>query len=221
MSLVILLASVCARQPAEDLTSQVSVDPNGEYSWVDRASSHHLFQASTWAPLDANARAELYVASAAVGLLGEDIRACARLMQPAEFQYGADLIVRGAAASADLPPEVLCTIGEGAFLSIATVQRILSRDSLNMDEQNMPLLKEIASLDGLSVTPANERALLAVLLMREGGRTASPLMSADHQASNPASCHTRQVSHRVAPVAHPIPTCVRSNLVCAGRTSKP
>jgi hypothetical protein len=159
-----------------DDASHVSVDP---VSGATYSPSHALFQRGTWETLDTGARAELYVSSAAVGLLGKDLRECARLVQPTEFQYG-DVAVRGAAALADLPPSadpnlppsVICTIGNGAILTLATVQRMLEH-SLGHDAR---LAQELASLDTLVTTPADERALLAVLFIREAGRTSSPLM---------------------------------------------
>ena len=195
LGLTTLLSCGCDGQYHEqsEAMQQMAVDPmGGAYS-----PSQSVFQASTWAPLDAAARAKLYVASAAVGLLGKELRQCAQLLEPTEFQYGEGMAVRGAAALTDLPPptqadealqqasigkspgrdgeaSVICSIGEDSILSLATVQRMLMH-SLAV-EGDPRVLDELVSLGQLVSTPADERALLAVLFIRETGRASSPLM---------------------------------------------
>jgi len=128
-----------------------------------------LASASTWEALDAVARSELYVASAAAGHLGKDLSSCASFFQTEEFQYSPDLRVRGAAATVDIPAGEFCIIGENAGVSLATVKRMLYRSQPQ-------LAQEVATIDAVVQTPADERTLLAVLLMRESHRSSSPLM---------------------------------------------
>lgn len=128
-----------------------------------------LVSASTWGSLDATARSDLFVASAAAGHLGEDLRPCAGFFQTEEFQYGPDLRVRGAAATVDIPATEFCIIGEDAAISLSSVVRMLHRSQPQ-------LAHEIATIESLVQTPADERTLLAVLLMREAHRSSSPLM---------------------------------------------
>ena len=63
-------------------------------------------------------------------------------MQSAAFKYGGEL-VRGAAAAVDIKPSIVCSIVEGAFVSLASVQHILSQSFVGR-----PQLLEIASLFG-------------------------------------------------------------------------
>jgi len=136
-------------------------------------SEPNLLLASTWAPLGAVARADLYLAAATAGVLeeAEDLIPCARLMQLGEFQYGSNL-VRGVAATMELPALSGCTLGKRAAISLSTVVRRLAHTYGNDPVQS----REIASVEALVRTPADERALCAVLLMREAERTSSPLM---------------------------------------------
>lgn len=181
---IIFLSRSVGQQQGDDGLMQVPVDPmGGAYS-----PSEAIFQASTWAPLDAAARARQYVASAAVGLLGPDQRACARLIDSAEFRYG-DAVIRGASALSELPHPVshlhqrapnlpastICVIGKGAILTLETVQRMLVH-SLGETDGDPKLAQELASLPELIATPADERALLAIIFIREASRQSSPLM---------------------------------------------
>ena len=153
-----------------DGPSQVNINAN---SGGANTETHHLFWASTWESLNKEQRASLYVAAAAAGVLGEELRACAQIIQPAHFQYNNDMAVRGVAAFEDLSPSVLCNIGEGGILSLATVKKLLATSSGRQD----PLLaNEIEKLDSLVTSAADERSLLAVLFLREAAQASSPLM---------------------------------------------
>jgi len=135
-----------------------------------------LFLAATWEPLNAVARADLYLAAAGAGKLGEDsydLIPAAQLIQPGEFPYGNQL-VRGAMAADDIPPSVFCVIGEGALISLASMVRNLGRKY--SDQNQLLLSREIDSIESLVLTPADERALLTLLIMREATRTSSPFV---------------------------------------------
>ena len=166
-----LLIAIAIVGPAAANAQQYAIEPDGGAS-VQASYHNQIFQASTWEPLDAAARAELYVGAAGTGLLGQELRACARLIQPAAFAYDG-MVVRGAAAVEELSPSILCSIGDGAILSLATVKAMLSSSLGELD----PLLsREIEGLEALVTSPAEERSLLAVLFIREAGRASSPLM---------------------------------------------
>merc|ERR1719491_2218130 len=130
-----------------------------------------LFRASTWAPLDAIQRADLYLAAAEAGKLGEDLHQLiplAQLIEPGEFPYGNQL-VRGAKATTDIPPSILCTIGERASISVPSIVHMLRREHANLSH-------ELDAIESLLSTPADERSLLALLILREASRPSSPVM---------------------------------------------
>jgi len=161
-----LLFSVLALATSETIT----VSPDGAAS----PQEPDLFRASTWAPLNAVARADLFVAAAEAGKLGEnnyDLIPAAQLVEAGEFQYGNQL-VRGAKAISDIPASVFCVIGEDALISLASVVRSLDRRY----SDRAALSVEIRAIAGLVTAPADERALLTLLLLREASRTSSPLM---------------------------------------------
>ena len=89
----------------------------------------------------------------------------------------------------DIPATVVpfCTIAEDAAISLASVARLLHR--------NLPhLAEEIATIGALVQTPADERTLLAVLLMREFHRSSSPLMPYLQALVSSAQCP--QIPHK-------------------------
>ena len=134
-----------------------------------------LFRASTWTPLDAIARADLYLAAAEAGQLGEEYHhliPLARLIEPGEFPYGNHLI-RGAKATADIPPSTQYNIGERALLSVPSLLHKLHSEHTN-DDDHPPL--NIDAIEALITTPADERSLLTILLLREASRPSSPVM---------------------------------------------
>ena len=97
----------CARRRSDDGTS------------CEECSD--LLEASTWQPLNGSARANLFVAAARVGLLGDGLRACAALMDIGTFEGG----LRGAMASRDLQPSESCMVSVDDFISIETVKVLL------------------------------------------------------------------------------------------------
>lgn len=130
-----------------------------------------LFRASTWTPLDAIQRADLYLAAAEAGKLGEHLHQLiplARLIEPGEFPCGNQL-VRGAKATASIPPSILCTIGERASISVPSIVHMLRREHTNLSH-------ELDAIGSLVSSPADERSLLALLILREASRPSSPVM---------------------------------------------
>lgn len=155
-------------------SEKVAINPEG----ATRFSSQepNLFLATTWAPLNAIERADLYLAAAGAGKLDDEdnhsLTSAARLIKTGEFPFGNQL-VRGAKAIDEIPPSVMCTINKGALISLASVTRRLSR--LFVDDD--PLLsQEIGSIPSLVLTPTDQRSLLVLLLLRESNRASSPLM---------------------------------------------
>ncbi|KAL1523842.1 hypothetical protein AB1Y20_018763 [Prymnesium parvum] len=156
---------------AAALASLVIAGALGFLWWGAAPRAEQLFLRSTWARLDAPARAALYLRSAAAGRLGDGLQPCAGLLEPAAFARGGTR-VRGAMASVDLRGGEMCTLGEGALLTVASVRKQLGESSSGRPR----LSQEVASLGDLVQSAADERALLALLLMREDARASSPLM---------------------------------------------
>jgi len=166
ITLAYLLLNIFALTSSKEFT----VNPNGAIS----SEEPDFFLATTWAPLNGVGRAELYLAAVGAGKLGEDsypLIPVAQLIKTGEFQYG-KILVRGAEATADIPPSDICTIGENALISLSSVVRKLSRKYT----KDITVSAEINSIQDLVRTPADERALLTLLILREGTRTSSPLI---------------------------------------------
>ena len=157
------LLIVCVVAQGEEVS--VGITPGGKASELD------LTWRTTWASLGAVARADLYLAAAAAGKLDKGLISWARIMQSGESQYG-NVLVRGALATTDIPPGVIGIIDKPATISLETVV-----DRLHSQYGDHPVLgAEISLITSLVREPTDERSLLALLLLRESTRAASPLM---------------------------------------------
>ena len=139
-----------------------------------------LLERTNWQQLNETERAALFISAAAAGQLGEALMDCAIKMRVATFRHG-DAHIRGAAAASSIHSGFVCSIGEAATLSAATVREMLGRYFMDSQELSTSQLEPlpagaVAAAETLKRKPVDDRALLAVLLLRERGRKRSPLM---------------------------------------------
>ena len=136
-----------------------------------------LLATSTWSALNASARATLFAAGAEAGLLGSDLQSCGTYMTAALFRHGG-VDIRGAAASKDIEAGFVCAIGEDELISVATVRAMLGSEFIGLQE--LPGSRGegvVAAPSGetLKRRTSEDRALMAVLLLRERSRAKSRL----------------------------------------------
>lgn len=136
-----------------------------------------LHSAAAWKSLNTSARAELFVAAAKSGLLTPGLKSCAERMTPNNFWHdGAPL--RGVAAAVDLDEGVVCTIGDLDLISVATVRSMLGPEFIGLQKVHGDAAGAKISgseQESLSRKASDDRALLAVLLLRERARAKSVL----------------------------------------------
>jgi len=146
--------------------------------------SDDLWSASTWAPLNESACALRFISAAAAGKLGSGLQSCARQMT-ATSEYG----MRGAAATGEHGPgSVICSVSEEGLLSVSTVRTMMDdvfvrslrpsgrrRSGMAASHGVSDPAATGATTDTLLRQPSDDRALLAVLLLRERAKEHSPL----------------------------------------------
>ena len=136
-----------------------------------------LLSKSTWGPLNARARATLFIAAAATGELGSGLRSCAQVMLAADFESPLEKEIgaagsssRGAAAAVDLKEGFACLIPEAELLSVTTARSLFKTPG---DGRQAQLLSD--PRPAAKNTAGDERGQLALLVMRERARPRSKL----------------------------------------------
>jgi hypothetical protein len=129
-----------------------------------------------WTALDESARADLFVAAAKSELLDSRLQSCGAYMTPAYFRHG-DAVIRGAAASADIETGFMCVVNQDHLISVATVRAMLGSELIRL--QTLPGSRgdgiTAHSGETLRRRVSEDRALMAVLLLRERSRSRSRL----------------------------------------------
>lgn len=147
---------------------------------------NELHDKMTWSHLNDSARASLFVKAASSGRLASGLQACAEHMLVDSF--GGEGGMRGAKAVSQLRPGFICAVSDDGLLSVATVRsmmgdaiiKILSSSRVGGDEASVATAwnggAAESMAESLSRQPADDRALMAVLFLREAAKAHSPLM---------------------------------------------